>query len=206
MERLCLADGENYQPNLMPGALEIPANWEKIYGRKAPLIVEIGCGGGRYLISEAEKHPEFNYLAIERAAEFFNILLERVTKRRLANMRVCRTDGADLVASVFSPASVRAFHVYFPDPWPKKKHRKRRIFTPEFCTDIWRDLEPGGRFYFATDHRAYLNDVLPVIQAYIPVAEHVGPWEDAPLGRTNYEAKYMKQGRSIWRYIAQKPV
>lgn len=200
-----LADVESYNPEILPGAFDVPANWQKIFGRKAPLVVEIGCGGGRYIIGQAEAHPEIDYFAVERAGEFFNILKERVAKRRLANMRVCHTDAGDLVANVFPDKGVNTYHIYFPDPWPKKKHHKRRIFSKEVCGHLLRTLEPGGMLYFATDHHDYLQDVLPNIREVLPLKEHPAPWEDAPEGRTNYEIKYMKQGRPIWRFTAQKP-
>lgn len=201
-----LAQADVYDPNLMLGALEVPANWTRIFGRKAPLIVEVGCGGGRYIIAQAEKHPECDFLAIERAGEFFNILHARVAKRRLPNMRVIKADADDMLATLFADRSVRKFHIYFPDPWPKKRHHKRRIFSETFCAHLRRTLEPGGELNFATDHYDYLQDVLPRIRAALPLKEHPGPWEDEPQGRTNYEIKYMKQGRPIWRFSAKMPV
>lgn len=192
-----------FDPEILPGALDVPANWGKVFGRNAPLEVEIGSGGGRYLIACAEARPESNFLAIETDGEYFYLLKERAAKRRLSNLRVCRNDATDLVASVFPDACVDCFHIYFPDPWPKKRHLKRRIFTAAFCSQLRRTLKPRGVLYLATDYRDYVLKILPVLAAKFEVDEHVGTWEDAPKGRTNFEIKYIKEGRPIWRYVAR---
>jgi tRNA (guanine-N7-)-methyltransferase len=197
-----LAEREPYEPELLPGQLAIPVDWTRVFGRVAPLVVEIGCGGGRYLIGQAETHPEADFLAVERAHEYFKVLKERVAKRRLPNTRVMRTDGGDLVANCFGDASVFAYHIYFPDPWPKKRHHKRRLFSDAFCAHLRRTLRPDGTLFFATDHQDYFAEILPRLRAALRVTEHPEPWEDAPAGRTNYEIKYLKEGRPIYRLTA----
>lgn len=184
-------------------ALGEPADWQKLYGRPGPLTVEIGCGGGRTVISMAEAAPARNFLGIERAGEYYRILRERAAKRALPNLRVTRTDAMYLIARFFPPQCVEEYHIYFPDPWPKKRHHKRRLFTDEFCQDIKRTLIPTGVLYVATDHLEYYTEILPRLQAVFAVEEHKAPWADAPGGRTNYEIKYIKQGRPIYRLIAR---
>ncbi|MCY3021207.1 MAG: tRNA (guanosine(46)-N7)-methyltransferase TrmB [Planctomycetota bacterium] len=184
-----------------PAELGEPADWARVYGRPGPLIVEIGCGGGRTIIGMAVAHPEWNFLAIERAGEYYRTLRERVTKRGLANMRVTQLDAAYLINRFFPDASVREYHVYFPDPWPKKRHHKRRLFTEQFCADLRRTLIPGGVLYFATDHQDYYQEILPRLRAALSVQEHPEPWEDAPEGRTNYEVKYLREARPIYRLV-----
>lgn len=193
-----------FDPEILPGALDVPANWSKVFSRSSPFEVEIGSGGGRYLIARAEAHPERDFLAIETDGEYFHIMKERVAKRRLSNLRVCRNDATDLLASVFPAACVDVYHIYFPDPWPKKRHFKRRIFTAAFCVHLRRTLKPQGVLYLATDYRDYLQEILPVLAAELEVSAHAEPWEDAPAGRTNFEIKYMKEGRPIWRYLARR--
>ena len=195
---------DTFDPEVTPEKIAAPEDWKKIFPRLAPVIMEIGCGGGRYIISQAEKHPENNYLAVERANEYFQVLRERTAKRKLPNLRVCRTDAGLWVVHGMAPASVDQFHIYFPDPWPKKRHHKRRIFSPEFCAAAKKVLKPDGILYFATDHKNYLDDVLPVIRETFEMTEHPQPWEDAPEGRTNYEIKYMKVGRPIWRFVGKQ--
>ena len=181
-----------------------PADWSKVYGRPGPLTVEIGCGGGRTIIGMAVARPAENFLAVERAGEYYRVLRDRVTKRALPNMRISRLDADYLINRFFPDNSVREYHVYFPDPWPKKRHHKRRLFTEQFCADLRRTLIPGGVLYFATDHQDYYQEILPRLQAVLAVCEPPEPWEDAPEGRTNYEVKYLKEGRAIYRLVGTK--
>ena len=200
-----MAAPEPFDPELVPGQLRVPVLWARVFGRTAPVAVEIGCGGGRFIISQAEAHPDWDFIAVERAHEYFKLLRQRAAKRRLPNLRVLRTDGGDLVASCFADRSVTTYHVYFPDPWPKKRHHKRRLFTDSFCAHLRRTLVPGGTLFFATDHGDYCAEILPRLRAALEVVEHSGPWEDAPHGRTNYEIKYLKEGRAIFRLVARRP-
>src|SRR5437588_10313752 len=94
-----------------------PANFERLFGRKAPLIVEIGCGGGRTSIGMALIRPECNFLAIEKAGEYYRVLRERATRRALPNLRVSRTDAMYLINRFFPAHCVHEYHIYFPDPW-----------------------------------------------------------------------------------------
>jgi len=181
-----------------------PADWNALFGRPGPLIVEIGCGGGRTLIGMALARPAENFLAVERAGEYYRVLRERVTRRALRNVRVTRVEAEYLLSRLFPDECVREYHVYFPDPWPKRRHHKRRLFTSEFCANLRRTLIPGGVLFLATDHLDYYREVLPRLQAVVAVQEHPGPWEDAPLGRTNYEVKYLKEGRPIYRLVGTK--
>jgi tRNA (guanine-N7-)-methyltransferase len=185
-------------------AIGEPADWAKVYGRTAPLAVEIGCGGGRTVIGMALAHPERNYMGIEQAGEYFKILRERVEKRAIANLRISRIDAAYLIERFFPDACVSEYHIYFPDPWPKKRHRKRRLFSESFCAHLRRTLTADGILCAATDHAEYYSEILPLLRAVLKIEEHPQPWEDAPAGRTNYEIKYLKQGRPIYRLIGRK--
>lgn len=185
-------------------AIGEPADWSKVYGRAGPLVVEIGCGGGRTLIGMALAHPDWNCMGVEQAGEYFKILRERVQKRAMPNVRLSRIDAAYLINRFFQTDCVHQYHIYFPDPWPKKRHRKRRLFSESFCADLRRTLAPDGILYVATDHAEYYSEILPRLRAVFAVEEHPQPWEDAPEGRTNYEVKYLKAGRPIYRLIGRK--
>lgn len=193
-----------FNPRMVPGMLALPANWGAVFGRQAPLIVEIGCGGGRYLIGQAEARRDWDFVAIELAGEYLNLMKKRVIKRGLTNMRLFKTDAADLIQSCFPDECVHEYHVYFPDPWPKKRHRKRRLFTPEFCRTLRRTLTPDGTLFFATDHADYFEEIQPLLSSVLRVTPHPAPWEDAPQGRTNYEIKYLVEGRPIYRLVGRK--
>jgi tRNA (guanine-N7-)-methyltransferase len=181
-----------------------PADFAAIFGRSAPLVVEIGCGGGRTILGMAAAHPEWNCMGIERAGEYYRILRARAIKRELPNFRIGRTDAAYLLERYFADNSVFQYHIYFPDPWPKKRHHKRRLFSEAFCANLRRTLQPGGTLFVASDHKEYFDDFLPRLKAVLPMQDHPQPWEDAPEGRTNYEVKYIKQGRPIYRAFAVK--
>jgi tRNA (guanine-N7-)-methyltransferase len=181
-----------------------PANFEKVYGRPGPLTVEVGCGGGRTIIDIALAHPDWNCLGVEVAGEYYKVLRERAARRKIANLRVSRIDAAYLIARFFPNECVREYHIYFPDPWPKKRHRKRRLFSEKFCENLKRTLTPDGILYFATDHQEYFTEILPRLRSVLKIEEHPQPWPDAPQGRTNFEVKYMKEGRPIYRLIGRK--
>ena len=209
-----LPDGGPFGRVLLPKAgnawelpldvLPAPADWAAIYNRSAPLVMEIGCGGGRTIMSMAVAHPEWNCMGIERCGEYYRLMRDRAGRKQLANFRCGRIDAAYLIKRYFTDASVQQYHIYFPDPWPKKKHLKRRLFNSAFCTDLKRTLEPSGTLFFATDHKDYYSEILPLLSSFFAVTEHPEPWEDAPLGRTNFEVKYMLAGRPIYRLFAKQ--
>jgi tRNA (guanine-N7-)-methyltransferase len=201
--RVLLPSAEN-KWELALDSLPEPADWEDIFGRQAPLVAEIGSGGGRTVMTLAAAHPEWNCLGIERCGEYYRVMRERAARRQLANFRCARIDAAYLIEHFLPDAAVHQYHVYFPDPWPKKKHLKRRLFNPAFCVQLQRTLEQSGTLFFATDHEDYYREILPLLRDYVYVVEHPEPWEDAPQGRTNFEVKYMKAGRPIYRLIATK--
>ena len=188
-----------------PVDLKAPVDWAAIFGRPAPLLIEIGCGGGRTVIALAQQHPELNCIGCERAGEYFRMLQERAQRRAIPNLRVTRTDATILLERFIPDDSVSQHHIYFPDPWPKKKHHRRRTLTASFFAQIRRTLAPaGGMLYFATDHKEYYDEILPRVQKVLAVEVRDTPWPDAPLGRTNFEIKYIQQGRPIYRLVGRK--
>lgn len=193
-----------YPFELIPARLGDRPDWGAVFGRPGPLVVEIGCGGGRTLLNLALARPERNYVGVEQAGDYYKVLRERVHRRGLPNLKTARLDAAYLLSRFFPDACVGEYHIYFPDPWPKKRHHKRRLFRPAFCSDLRRTLLPGGVLFFATDHRDYYEEILPLLRAVLRVEEHPQPWEDAPEGRTNFEVKYLKEGRPIYRLVATR--
>lgn len=193
-----------WEPELALDTLSTPADWSAVFERTAPLVMEIGCGGGRTIMGMAAAHPEWNCIAVERAGEYFRLMRARAIKRRMPNLRISRTDAAYLVNRFVADRSIAEYHIYFSDPWPKKKHRKRRLFQEAFCADIARTLAADGVLYVASDHHDYYHeDILPRLQAVLDVEVVTGPWPDAPQGRTNYEVKYILAGRPIYRMIGR---
>jgi tRNA (guanine-N7-)-methyltransferase len=161
--------------------------------------VEIGFGKGRYLLRRAALEPEARFLGIEIAGEYFRLVARRVARRRLANTVLLEGEAQYLAAAVLPRAFARKVHIYFPDPWPKLRHHRRRLFAPDSLDLVLGLLEPGGTLCFATDFLAYGEEVRALLASH-PAAEvqlHDGPWPDG--ARTNYEAKYLVEGRPILR-------
>ncbi len=165
--------------------------------------VEIGFGKGRYLISRAESEPTRRFLGIEIANQYFRILVGRARRRRLGNLLALRGEALYLLSAVLPRGFARAVHVYHPDPWPKSRHHKRRLLDPETIDLVLGTLEPGGVLYFATDHPDYGERVEEILDSHPAVVYHRldGPWPEGP--RTNYEAKYVAEGRQILRLVVE---
>lgn len=167
-----------------------------------PWELEIGFGKGRYLIRRAREEPGGRFLGVEVAGQYFRILVERARKRGLSNLLAIKGEALYLLSAVLPRGFARAVHVYHPDPWPKARHQKRRLFDPETVDLVLGALAPGGTLYFATDHLDYGALVREILEAHpaVDVRDHPGPWPDGP--RTNYEAKYVAEGREILRLTA----
>ena len=175
-----------------------------VFGRRAPLEVEIGSGKARFLIESARARPERDYLGIERALAYYRICRERLDRAELPNARVVRGDGRIFVETALALSSVAAFHIYFPDPWPKKKQKKRRLLDGVFLELLAARLEPGGTLRIATDHPDYGRSLGPLLDT-VPSLERV-EWAALPAPPpTHYELKYARQGRPIWRFAARRP-
>lgn len=186
-------------------AVAIPLDWRQLFGRSAPVEAEIGSGKGRFLLDLAAQRPELDLLAVERAAKYHQLVCERVAKRGLGNVRLLRTTAEDLLERLLAPSSLHALYVLFPDPWPKKRHHKRRFFTPETTAAIARVLAPGGRLLVKTDHPAY-GEVIDEVLAGCPEMHRLDPeaaFADLPM--TGFERKYLDQGRPIRALAAERP-
>ena len=161
--------------------------------------VEIGFGKGKYLLRRCQEDPGRRFLGIELAAEYWRIFVEKARKRGLSNWVALRGEALYLISSVLPPGFASAVHVYFPDPWPKSRHRKRRLFDPETLDLVVGLVRPGGRLLFATDFLEYGELVREILDGYpgLDVNHRDRVWDEGP--RTNYEAKYIVEGRPILR-------
>lgn len=168
-----------------------------------PWEVEIGFGKGRYLLRRCRERPERRFLGIEQVAEYHRLFVGRARRHGLGNWLALRGEALYLLAAALPRGFAATVHVYFPDPWPKARHHKRRLFDPETVDLVLGLLAQGGRLYFATDFLAYGELVLALLAGYpgLVVRRRDRPWEDGP--RTNYEAKYATEGRPILRLEAR---
>ncbi len=180
------------------GALDIPA----LFGRTAPLVVEIGFGNGDHLAARAQTRPECDFLGIEVHRPGVGRLLLQAEQLGLSNVRVACTDAVEFLRDALPPGSVDEVVIFFPDPWPKKRHHKRRIVQPEFSAQITRALRSGGHLRLATDWADYARHMLAVLDAE-PQLENVagvGTFvprpEDRPL--TRFEARGIRLGHEVF--------
>jgi len=197
------------RPGRWPGAPDEelwfgrPFDPHSFFGRRAPLEVEIGSGKARFLIASSRACPSHDFLGIERSLSYYRVCRERLERAGLANARVVRADGRLFVETALAPDSVVAFHIYFPDPWPKKKQKKRRLLDGIFLELLSARLVRGGTLRVATDHPDYGSSLGPLLET-VPALERVD-WTSLPAPpSTHYELKYARQGRPIWRFAARR--
>ncbi len=182
----------------------IPLRFPELFAREAPAAVEIGSGKGKLLLELAAARPELNLLGVERAAKYHTLVCERAARRGLANVRMLRTTAEDLLFRLLAPGSVGTFLIAFPDPWPKKRHHKRRLFTPRVVAALAAALAPSGLLLVKSDHISYAEVIrLALDQAPELVwAEPEAAW--AGLPESGFERKYLAEGRAIHRFAMQK--
>jgi tRNA (guanine-N7-)-methyltransferase len=166
------------------------------FGNTSPVILEIGSGKGRFLIGTATERPDRNLVGIEKSLHYHRVIRDRVLKRHLTNVRLINHDAFLVLRDMIPDASIAELHIYFPDPWPRKKEQKRRIIRAEVLQEIRRVLVEGGAAIYVTDHREYFEAAAPLIEAEFRAERRIPGPDDAP--RTNYEAKYRGEGRAIY--------
>jgi tRNA (guanine-N7-)-methyltransferase len=171
-------------------------DFAEVFGNRNRVVVEIGSGKGRFLIASAMEQPDVNFIGIEKSLHYYRVIRERVEKRDLRNVRVINHDAFPVLQKMFPDHSVSEMHIYFPDPWPRRREQKRRIIRPEALTEIRRVLVAGGSGIYVTDHREYFEAAKPLIGEFFRVESRIPGAEDPP--RTNYEAKYRAEGREIY--------
>jgi tRNA (guanine-N7-)-methyltransferase len=195
---------EALQPYLLPVPdPAAPLDWAAVFGNANPVELEVGFGKGLFLLTASEQHPEINYagVEIERAYQLFTA--SRLTKRERSNVRVACADARLFLRDCVATASLQALHVYFPDPWWKKRHHKRRVFTAEFVEQAARVIRPGGRLCAATDVAEYYQIMCELLVGppelrRLPDPEPGTPAHDLDY-LTNFERKFRKQGKQIYR-------
>jgi tRNA (guanine-N7-)-methyltransferase len=175
-------------------------DFARIFGRTGPVHIEIGSGKGAFLVAQAKLQPEVDFLGIEWARRFYRYAVDRIGRWGLRNVRILRTDAATFLRTLVPAGSVDCFHIYFPDPWPKKRHHKRRFLQSSNLEVLIRCLKPGGEIRIATDHADYFDQIRQVISACGEKLEEIEFERPACAGEgeqtgTNYERKYAEQRR-----------
>lgn len=181
--------------------------WTEVFGRSAPLIVEIGCGVGESLFAAAAANPDVDFVAFEVFGPAIASTLSRIGRAGITNVRIVEADGAEGVSRLFGPASITELWTFFPDPWHKKRHAKRRLVSPEFATLVADRLVPGGLWRLATDWADYAVWMQEVLNQH-PGFTHEGDGT-APRfsGRavTRYERRGLDAGRAIIDLTYRRP-
>jgi len=181
----------------------------RVFGRPGPVHIEVGTGKATFLLNEAKRKPHINFIGIERANKDYRYAVDRIGRWNLSNVRIIRTDAAAFLADFISEASVDCFHIYFPDPWPKRRHHKRRFFCPANLEHLVRCLKTGGRLRIATDQLDYFEWIRSLIAAQNERLQEIEflPSAGASSGEltgTNYERKYLKEHRPIYAIAVRK--
>ncbi len=197
--------------SLKPEDLAERLDFGDIFGRDCPVHVEVGSGKGTFLLNQARVETGINFLGIEWARKYYLYAVDRIGRWELDNVRIIRTDEAFFLTEHLADESVECFHIYFPDPWPKKRHHKRRFLCPANLEQLLRCLKPGGEIRIATDHAEYFEVIAEVISARSDVLERIEfpPTAGAKPGEitgTNYERKYIKDKRKIHTIAARKKI
>ena len=187
-----------------------PVNWQKLFGNGNSVEIEIGSGTGTFLINAARANPGINYLGIEWANKYCRYAADRARRWGLGNIRMIRCDAKDFIIRNTPSHSVQTLHIYFPDPWPKKRHHKRRLFDSKFLAAAVKALLPAGQLHTATDYKEYFEIIEPLLAGcgQLQVSDFI-PRDTAELGEwigTNFERKYLAQGRTIYSCTAKKTI
>ena len=174
-----------------------------LFGRSAKVHIEIGSGKGTFLLNQAKENPGDNFLGIEWANKYYRYAVDRIGRWGLSNVRLIRTDAASFIIDFVDDNSVDCFHIYFPDPWPKKRHNKRRFICDTNLAQLIRCLKTGGQLRIATDHAEYFEQIQEVLAKASDIFEEIDflPTAGAEKGEwvgTNFERKYIKEQREIY--------
>ncbi|MBE7461384.1 MAG: tRNA (guanosine(46)-N7)-methyltransferase TrmB [Zoogloeaceae bacterium] len=176
------------------------------FGRRAPKILEIGFGMGETTAAIAAAHPENDYLGIEVHTPGVGSLLKLIGERGLANLRLIQHDAVDVLRNMIPPASLDGAHIFFPDPWPKKRHHKRRLVQTDFVALLASRLKPGGYLHLATDWQEYAEQMLAVLCAEPQLENTAAGYAARPDYRpqTKFETRGLKLGHGVWDIVFRK--
>jgi tRNA (guanine-N7-)-methyltransferase len=199
---------------MLPGLVAVAEREEPLSRQPAPLPldrwlpgdrpweVELGFGKGRYLLRRAESEPRGRFLGVEMVSRYYRMVRRRMRHRGAANLMLLRGEALYLLSAVLPRGIASAVHVYFPDPWPKSRHQRRRLFEADTVDLVLGLLAPGGRLFFATDFLEYGGRVTELLAGHPGLdLMRLTSWPEGP--RTNYELKYEREGRPIVRLEAR---
>jgi len=190
--------------------LRARVDWDAIFGRHAPLALEIGTGNGAFMLAESGQHPETNFVGIERSREFFLKFKKLMVREGRTNVRCVCADAEEVLPPLFENSSLETVICLFSDPWPKRRHRDRRVFRTDFMEEIERVVRPGGTLRFKTDVGWYFNLTVHLVRRRAqwkmldagPCLENNPEGDSGSHPPTNFERKARIVGREIWGFVA----
>jgi tRNA (guanine-N7-)-methyltransferase len=185
-----------------------PIDFAQLYGNANPVELEIGFGKGTFLVEQAMARPDTNFFGIEYANWFFRYASDRLRRRSPNNARTIRAEATFFLREFVPDASISVLHIYFPDPWPKARHQKRRLVQESFVPLMLRILTPGGRVQIVTDHKGYFEENMePTMRGsglQIVDYNRPGSANEGEFVGTNFERKYRREGRPFYAIAGVK--
>lgn len=181
-----------------------PLDWEMIFGRKAPVVLDLGCGNGRFTLGSSLARPELDHFAIDVLPMVIRYATRRGNQRGLGNVRFAVKDAETFVRQYVSDASVAEIHLYHPQPYHDSRQAHRRLFTPRFLADVHRALEPDGLFVVQTDNPDYWEYMIQLVPHFFAFQDQPDPWPDSPAGRTRREIVARQRGLKIFRGVGRR--
>jgi tRNA (guanine-N7-)-methyltransferase len=179
---------------------------DRLFGRAAPKVLEIGFGMGETTAAIAREHPENDYLGIEVHTPGVGSLLKRIADLHLENVRVVQHDVVEVLQHMIAPAVLAGVHLFFPDPWPKKRHHKRRLIQPPFVALLASRMKPGATVHACTDWEEYAQQILQVLSADRALENAASGYAERPDTRpeTKFERRGLDLGHRVWDLIFRK--
>lgn len=184
-------------------------NWEEIFHNPNPVILDIGCGKGHFLVEMAKKHPEKNFLGIEIYKKGLRNTKRKIQRMGLINVRLIPHEAKFVLENFFHPNEIREVYINHPDPWPKRRHHKRRLINPFFINMLHAFLEERGKIHLATDFEGYAPVILKSFEGHSGFINILNN-KDGYVTRLDdripslFEAKYLEEGRTIYYFIFEK--
>jgi tRNA (guanine-N7-)-methyltransferase len=182
---------------------EGPLNMRQLFGREAPLVVDLGCGNGRFLLSSALIRAGHDHVGVDILPLVIRYATRRANQRGLSNVRFAVVGGRELLERHVAPSAIAEIHCYHPQPYFESRQQAKRLITPEFLWLVHTRLAPGGLFVVQTDNRAYWRYMLEIIPSFFDFQEHAARWPDAPHGRTRREIIALRRGLPVFRGLGR---
>ena len=193
---------------LDPDKLPKPLVWRELFGNDHPVEMEIGMGKGTFLVEQAKARPDVNFFGVEWARWYWRYASDRLRRHACFNARTVRAEANFFVSEFVQDASLSVLHIYFPDPWPKARHHKRRLIQQPFLWQVERVLAPGGgRLQVVTDHQEYFEQIEAVVKrSKLAVIDYNRPGSasEGEFVGTNFERKYRREGRPFYAIAARR--